>query len=565
MLRAFRQHRRVPSDWQSSGGGVVLRNLKRIAAVALVLAGVALPASAADEAREATAEKFPVRLGDQVVLYVRQGIKHFSAAERAVRLSQRLQRLADNPDIEPFKVVVEETDVSSDLLVGNDILVSVFDADARDFSGMTRHEVAVQAAQRIEAAVERYRMERSPVVLAIDTAKVVADLLAAVVFLFLFQRVYRRVRHFVLEKADRELEKVESKTRRVVSAEQLRWPLLVLMRVVQVVVWIAVSYAALSLALSFFPHTRSVAREIDNLVLAPLAGLGLGVLKALPGLVVVVVIALVARWAIRGNRLFFAQVERQRIQIQGFYPEWARPTQRLVSVVVLIVAVIMAYPYVPGSGSPAFQGIAIFLGLLGSLGATGVVSNLINGLIITYMRSFRVGDLVRIGDTMGVVTESTLIVTRLRTAKNVEISVPNSLVLSGQVINYSVSGKPLLTTQVTIGYDTPWRQVHAMLLGAAAATEAVESDPAPFVLQTALDDFYVRYELNFSVSELARLPAIMSQLHQRIQDEFNERGVQIMSPHFVSNPDAPAIVPREKWYVAPAAAGEADAPAAGKP
>jgi small-conductance mechanosensitive channel len=191
------------------------------------------------------------------------------------------------------------------------------------------------------------------------------------------------------------------------------------------------------------------------------------------------------------------------------------------------------------------------------------VSNLINGLIITYMRSFRVGDLVRIGDTMGVVTESTLIVTRLRTAKNVEISVPNSLVLSGQVINYSVSGKPLLTTQVTIGYDTPWRQIHAMLLGAAAATEAVESDPAPFVLQTGLDDFYVRYELNFSVSELARLPAIMSQLHQRIQDEFNEHGVQIMSPHFVNNPDAPAIVPREKWYAAPAAAGDTEAPSAG--
>lgn len=543
----------------------MLRNLKRIAAVALVLAGVALPASAAEEAREATAEKFAVKLGDRVVLYVRQGIRAFTAAERADRLSQKLRQLADDPSIAPFKVTVDETGVSSDLLVGPEVLVSVFDTDARDFAGKTRHDVAVEGARLIEEAVAQYREERAPESLAIDAAKAAAGLLAAVVFLFLFQRVFRKARQFVLERAGRELEKVESKTGRMIRVEQLRWPLLVLLRAVQAMVWITVSYGAVSIALSFFPHTRTVAREIDELVLAPLAELGIEILKGLPGLIVVVVIALAARWAIRGNRYLFTQIERKRIEIQGFYPEWARPTQRLVTVVLLIVAVIMAYPYVPGSGSPAFQGIAIFLGLLGSLGATGVVSNLINGLIITYMRSFHVGDLVKIGDTMGVVTESTLIVTRLRTAKNVEISVPNSLVLSGQVINFSVSGKPFLTTQVTIGYDTPWRQVQAMLLAAAAATKDVEGDPQPFVLQTALDDFYVRYELNFSVSDLARLPAIMSRLHQRIQDEFNERGVQIMSPHFMTNPESPAVVPREKWYAAPATAGEAEAPAAGKP
>jgi len=529
----------------------------------MVHSGAAVAASAADEAREVTAERFPVRLGDQTVLYVRQGIGAFTAAQRAEQLSERLRRLADDRRIEPFKVVVEETDVSSDLRVGNEILVSVLDIDARDFAGATRHQVAVAAAERIDEGVARYRKERSIESLLIGAAKAGATLLAAGLFLLLFQRLFRKGRQAVLDSAGRQLEKVESKMRRVVRVEQLRWPLLVLMRVVQVAVWIAVSYGALTLLLSYFPQTRSVAREIDDLVLAPLARLGLGVLKALPDLVVVVVIFLVARWAIRGNRMFFAQIERERIHIQGFYPEWARPTQRLVSVIVLIVAVIMAYPYVPGSGSPAFQGIAIFLGLLGSLGATGVVSNLINGLIITYMRSFRIGDLVKIGDTMGVVTESSLIVTRLRTAKNVEISVPNSLVLSGQVINYSVSGKPLLTTQVTIGYDTPWRQVHAMLLAATAATEDLDRDPQPFVLQTALDDFYVRYELNFSVTDLARLPAIVSLLHQRIQDEFNAHGVQIMSPHFVTNPDVPAVVPRDKWYAAPAASGEPQEPAAG--
>lgn len=285
-------------------------------------------------------------------------------------------------------------------------------------------------------------------------------------------------------------------------------------------------------------------------------------LTALPGLLVVLVIAFGARWLIRGARYFFNLVERNRITIQGFYPEWARPTQRLVTAGVFIVAVIMAYPYIPGSQSPAFQGIAIFLGLLGSLGATGVVANLINGFLIVYMRSFQVGDLVKIGDVTGMVEESSMLVTRLRTAQNVSISVPNSLVLSGQVINYSISGKPMLTTQVTIGYDAPWRQVHAMLLAAAAATEDIQTDPQPFVLQAALDDFYVRYDLNYFVSDLTRLPATRSMLNQRIQDEFNTHGVQIMSPHFIANPQPPAVVPPDNWYAPPAKEGESEAPAA---
>lgn len=519
----------------------------------LVAAGTAWGADVADESREATAQKFPVRLGDVTVLYVRQGLRSFSAAERAEQLSMRLTALADNEAISPFEVRILETKVSSDLLVGNESIVSVFDKDASDFLGATRQQVAESAARKIEEAVARYRQEREPRALAIDAVQAGAIILVAALFLFLFERLFRKGRQLVLDSAGRELARVESKMKYVVSAEQLRWPLLLLLRIVRLVVWVLVLYGAATFALSFFPHTRSVAREIDVLVLAPLGRLGLGVLTALPELLVVLVIALAARWLIRGARYFFRQVERKRITIQGFYPEWARPTQRIVTVLVLVIAVIMAYPYIPGSKSPAFQGIAIFLGLLGSLGATGVVANLINGLLITYMRSFQVGDLVKIGDVTGMVEESSLLVTRLRTAKNVSISVPNSLVLSGQVINYSVSGKPMLTTQVTIGYDTPWRQVHAMLLAAAAATDNVQADPQPFVLQTALDDFYVRYELNFSVIDLTRLPATLSLLHQRIQDEFNTHGVQIMSPHFVANPQSPAVVPREKWYATPAA------------
>ncbi len=560
MLCASRPNRPVPGV---KGGVVAI--LRGTVAAALMLGCAATGALAAEglreatgaqatqEPREATAQKFPVHLGDRTVLYVRQGLRSFTAAERAEQLSQRLTELADNRAMTPFKVRVEETKDSSDLLVGNEPIVSVFDTDARDFLGATRRKVAEEAARKMEQAVVQYRAERTPRALAIDAAKAAAVAVVAALFLLLFERLFRSGRRLILQSATRELAKVESKMKYAVSAEQLRWPLLLLLRVVRLIVWVTVLYGALTVTLSFFPHTRSLARETDVLVLAPLGELALGMLAALPELLVVLVIALVARWLIRGARLFFYQVEHKRFTIEGFYPEWARPTQRIVTVLVLVVAVIMAYPYIPGSKSPAFQGIAIFLGLLGSLGATGVVANLINGLLITYMRSFKLGDLVKIGDVLGVVEESSLLVTRLLTAKNVSISVPNSLVLSGQVINYSASGKPILTTQVTIGYDTPWRQVHAMLLDAAAATDSIQTDPRPFVLQTALDDFYIRYELNFSVADLTRLPATVSMLHQHILDEFNAHGVQIMSPHFVTNPDVPAVVPREKWYAAPAA------------
>ncbi|MCC6610521.1 MAG: mechanosensitive ion channel family protein [Burkholderiales bacterium] len=536
--------------------------LFRTTAISLLLIALAAPLGA-QEAREATGEKFAVHLGDETVVFVREGIRSLTAQERAEAITQRLKRLVDNPNMPVVKVVVEETPVSSDLRVGDTILVSVFDADAEGL-GRSRPEVAAVAAQRIEEAVARYRAERTPQALLTALGQTVATLAIAALLLFVFERLYRRLQRFVLAGWDAQLAKVEQRTGSTFRGAQLRWPLLAFTRLAHVAVWVGAIYAVLSLSLSYFAETRGIARQLADLILVPLSGLAREVLEALPGLAVVLVIAVAARYILRSARFFFARVADGRVHIDGFYPEWARPTQRLVTVFVLIAAVIMAYPYIPGSGSPAFQGMAIFLGLLGSLGATGVVANLINGMLITYMRSFRTGDLVKIGDTIGVVAESSLLATRLRTMKNIEISVPNSLVLSGQVINYSISGRPTLSTSVTIGYDTPWRQVHAMLLAAAARTPLVGNDPSPFVLQTALDDFYVRYELNFTLADLAQMPLALSQLHQSIQDAFNEYGVQIMSPHFIANPEAPAIVPPAKWYAPPAMKPQREAPPPGK-
>lgn len=257
-------------------------------------------------------------------------------------------------------------------------------------------------------------------------------------------------------------------------------------------------------------------------------------------------IAICTHYVIRFSRFLFNEVERQNITLPGFYPDWALPSFKIVRFLIIAFAVVMAFPYLPGSDSPAFKGVSVFLGVLFSLGSSSAVANVVAGVILTYMRAFCVGDRVKIADTMGDVIEKNLLVTRIRTAKNVDVTVPNAMVLGSHIINYSSSAQLILNTTVTIGYDVPWRQVHELLLAAARSTERIMAEPKPFVLQTALNDFYVSYELNAYTDAPSAMATIYSELHARIQDSFNEAGVEIMSPHYSTLRDGnPTTIPAD--------------------
>jgi len=259
------------------------------------------------------------------------------------------------------------------------------------------------------------------------------------------------------------------------------------------------------------------------------------VIRALRLLRVFRVFAVLTFYGIRLARAAFGEVERGTIALPGFETDWAAPTYRIVRFLILVFAVIVAFPYLPGSGSPAFKGISLFLGLLISLGSSSAIANVIAGAILTYTKAFRIGDRVKIAATEGYVLEKTLLATRVRTTKNVEITVPNSLVLSSHIVNYSVAARGeglVLHTAVTIGYDVPWRKVHALLLDAAARTEGIVAEPQPFVLQLSLDDYYPTYELNVFTRDPAHLARLYSDLHANVQDAFNEAGVEIMSPAY---------------------------------
>jgi small-conductance mechanosensitive channel len=327
------------------------------------------------------------------------------------------------------------------------------------------------------------------------------------------------------------------------------------LRTLHILLIILLLYAYVHSVMLFFPWSEPYASQILNFILRPLGTIGGAVLKAIPDLFLVAIIAVLAYYLLKLLQTLFTEIEKGSVTVKGFYPEWAQPTFKICRLLIIFIAAIMAFPYIPGSNSPAFKGISIFIGVLFSLGSTSAISNIMAGYSLIYRRVFKVGDRVKIADFMGDVIEMRLQVTHLRTIKNEEIVVPNSMIASSHVINYSslASEKGLiLHTSVTIGYDTPWRQVHALLLMAAEKTPGLLSDPAPFVLQTSLNDFYVSYELNAYTDTPHTMIQVYSDLHRNIQDAFNEYGVQIMSPSYISDPERPKVVPKDQWYASPA-------------
>jgi small-conductance mechanosensitive channel len=281
----------------------------------------------------------------------------------------------------------------------------------------------------------------------------------------------------------------------------------------------------------------------------------MGVLRYIPDLVFLVILALITRYVLKVVRLFFRRVSDGTITLSGFEADWAKPTDRIVRLLVVAFALIVAYPHIPGSGTDAFKGVSILFGLLFSLGSPSVISNMVAGQSLAYRRAFKVGDRVKIGEHIGDVAQIRLLSTYLRTPKNEQIVIPNSNVLNGEIVNYTSLAKApglILHSIVSIGYGTPWRQVEAMLLEAAGRTPGLLPEPRPFVLQKTLGTFAVDYVINVYCDNPTAMFPLYSALHRSILDVFNEHNVQIMTPAYEGDPERPKVVPRDQWFAAPA-------------
>jgi small-conductance mechanosensitive channel len=310
-----------------------------------------------------------------------------------------------------------------------------------------------------------------------------------------------------------------------------------LLRFVRYAAYLILLYGYLTFVFGLFPATRALAGTLFGYFTTAVLGMLSSTLHYMPSLVFLAVLYWVTRAVVRLMKMGFDRIGTGRVQIASFPPEFAQPTFKIARALVIVFAVMIAYPYLPGSGSPAFRAVSIFLGLLVSLGSSGAIANIVAGLTLTYMRAFHVGDRVRIADAEGDIIDRTTFVTKIRTVKNVEITIPNAMVMSNHIINFTTdSDKHILVlhTTVTLGYDVDWRKVHEAMIGAALETEGIESEPAPFVLQKALDDFYVHYELNAHTRTPHRMAAIYSELHSRLQDALHAAGIEIASPHLSS-------------------------------
>jgi small-conductance mechanosensitive channel len=532
----------------------MMRLAYRCAACLVFSAGVCLaqatPASS-------DAEGAPVIIDGRVVLHVRARIKAASNEQRAEAIAERIRRFASDPYASAASITVTESDISSDIGSGDIILMSVFDADL--LVGEYRQELAEQNAQQIMTAVERYRREHSSRNLATGAALAFLCTLVLIVAIIIVQRIYRRILEWFPGWAQKKIIPEKLKKLHLVQIDKVRALVVGTLRILRLAAVLVLLYFYVGLVFSFFPGTQGLSAQLLEYVVGPLRSLGQSLRVQVPKLFFILILVFIARYVLKLMRAFFVGIETGTFEISGFYREWAIPTFKILRVLIIAFTLTIAYPYIPGSGSDAFKGISIFFGLLLSLGSTSLVANIVAGLSMTYMRAFSVGDRVKIGEHFGEVIATRLQVTHIRTPKNEIVSVPNSKIISGEVMNFSALARDdglIIHTTVGIGYDVPWRQVRAMLLLAAEKTPGLLREPPPFVFQKALGDFCVTYEINAYTSDVARIGMLYSDLHKNILDLFNEYQVQIMTPNYEGDPKAPAVVPKENWYAAPAKEGE---------
>ena len=500
-------------------------------------------------------EYAPVVVNGNILFHL-VGIPAVPAKQRARITSQRIEALAEDPEFDPETIRLVEADVVHGFYAGESTrpLFLVVNEDA-ELEGLDRPVVAEVFKAKISKAIEQYRYERQPEVLRGNIYKALLRSLGLVVTLLLANWLFRMTDRFLEGQLKSRIEKLETKSLSIIQAEQI-WRVFRLgLRVLRALIILLIIYVFVTFVLNLFPWTRYFSATALNYILNPLRTMGAAVLDYLPSLIFLILLYYATRYILKLVYQFFGAIERGRITLNTFEADWALPTYRIVRVLVILIALVLAYPYIPGSDSEAFKGISLIFGLLFSLGSTSVISNIVAGYAMTYRRAFQVGDRVKIGDTVGDVLEMRVLVTHILTLKNEEVIVPNSKILNSEVVNYSrMAGRQglILHTTVGIGYEVPWRQVEAMLLMAAERTRGLSKMPEPFVLQKSLSDFAVNYELNAYCRDEKRSVALYSELHRNIQDVFNEYGVAIMTPAYEADTPEPKLVPREQWYAAPA-------------
>jgi small-conductance mechanosensitive channel len=506
-----------------------------------------------------------LRVVNRPITTLRATVFGASPAERVETIAHGLDAALERGG--PLVVSTRAIPEGIALLVDGQFVLRILHEDVNREVGETTQMAANAAARNLQLALDEIRESGNSATMLRAAGYTVLASLALAALLWLTLRAYaflaRRARAMVQRHA---ATLAPSWSQHVVGRSGLADFAVVPVRLLAWAVALLLVYQWAALVLEFFPYTRPWGEELFDNLLRGLSGFASGILHAIPGLLFVALIFFVTRFIVRVVRAFFDGVQAGRIGVGWVDDTTARPTGRLLIAIIWLFSLVAAYPYIPGSDSEAFKGIGVFVGLMLSIGASGVVNQAVSGLMLMYTKGLRPGEFVQVGETEGTVTSVGFLTTRIETLRNVEVTLPNAFLVGNVTKNYSrlaANGGVRLTTSVTIGYDTPWRQVRAMLQIAAERTQLVQRDPAPRVVQTALQDFYVEYTLVVCVADPKLKLIVLDELHANIQDVFNEYGVQIMSPNYEADPADKKFVPKEQWFPAPARVADAGSTAPG--
>ncbi len=539
----------------------------RIGFLAVVLMGVAamvraedttppslldIAASAVSQTDQPAVEDGPSLFSvfNRPVVILRTDLFGGHPAERTRRATERIDSLMNRNIFGP--VATERSKDGIRITVGGELVFTLAPGDADSLAGKNQEATADEAVQALTQALQQAKAQDGVGLLVRAILKVGIATLLCAVLVVLVVKLNRLMRHRVLTFERHLTEKLKQRGLQIMSytVKTLRW-------ILRFVFWLVVGVAAfewVAFCLGCFPYTKPWGDGLQENLWGLVLRVGSTFVHAIPNLLVIAFILLITRGVIGLVRAFFRSIATGHIKFAGMELEAARATQRIIVVVVWLFAVVMIYPYIPGSSSAAFKGMSVFIGLLVSLGSSSVIGQFTSGLVLMYSRALKPGEYVRIGDYEGVVEVLGFLSTKIRSPKNEELHVPNTVILGTTVKNFSrfsTDGGVLVHTTVTIGYDTPWRQVHAMLIEAVGLTEGLSGEPKPFVQQTALSDFYVEYQVNARLIDPRQRNRVIAALHASIQDVFQSHGVQIMSPHYMANKDTLAMEPKDKTAIPP--------------
>ena len=468
--------------------------------------------------------------------------------QRAEMNAAAITELGKRFNLQPDSVYLESSDIVTDLMYGNKVLSSFTDQDGL-WEGCSRDQLAVAKRKVIVDKLKVMKDEHSLWQLGKRILYFILVIIGQYLLFKLTTWLFNKLKVRIQRLKDTKLKPISIQEYELLDTQKQVNLLVFLANLLRYAVMLLQLILTVPLLFSIFPQTKDLAYKLFSYIWDPIKSIFLGIVEYVPNLFTIFVIWLAVKYLVRLVHYLASEIQSERLKISGFYGDWAMPTFHIVRFLLYAFMIAMIYPYLPGSKSGVFQGISVFVGLIVSLGSSTVIGNIIAGLVITYMRPFKLGDRIKLNDTTGNVIEKTPLVTRIRTPKNEVVTIPNSFIMSSHTVNFSQSARDyglIIHSEVSVGYDIPWRKTHQLLVEAALNTPGVVDDPRPFILETSLQDYYPVYQVNAYIKDANQLAQVYSDLHQNIQDRFNEEGIEIMSPHYIATRDGSATtIPKD--------------------